>query len=72
VVKKVAIQRLRYFVYCDTALWDLRGKLEQKSVCDLLAGERRPFLVYGSSMRRDITPGDEAARRTAISPFGNA
>lgn len=46
----------------DTALWDLRGKLEQKSVCELLGGVPRPFPVYGSSMRRDITPEDEAAR----------
>lgn len=46
----------------DTALWDLRGKLEEKSVCELLGGEPRPFPVYGSSMRRDITPEGEAAR----------
>lgn len=46
----------------DTALWDLRGKLEQKSVCELLGGEARPFPVYGSSMRRDITPEEEASR----------
>ena len=46
----------------DTALWDLRGKLQQKSVCELLGGKPRPFPVYGSSMRRDITPEDEAAR----------
>ena len=46
----------------DTALWDLRGKLEQKSVCELLGGKPRPLPVYGSSMRRDITPEDEAAR----------
>jgi L-alanine-DL-glutamate epimerase-like enolase superfamily enzyme len=46
----------------DTALWDLRGKLEGKSVCELLGGKPRPFPVYGSSMRRDITPEDEAAR----------
>jgi L-alanine-DL-glutamate epimerase-like enolase superfamily enzyme len=46
----------------DTALWDLRGKLEDKSVCALLGGEPRPFPVYGSSMRRDITPRDEATR----------
>jgi L-alanine-DL-glutamate epimerase-like enolase superfamily enzyme len=46
----------------DTALWDLRGKLEGKSVCELLGGALRPFPVYGSSMRRDITPEDEAAR----------
>lgn len=46
----------------DTALWDLRGRQEGKSVCELLGGTPRPFPVYGSSMRRDITPEDEAAR----------
>ena len=46
----------------DTALWDLRGKLEGKSVCELLGGQPRPFPVYGSSMRRDISPKDEADR----------
>ncbi len=46
----------------DTALWDLRGKLEGESVCELLGGTPRPFPVYASSMRRDITPEDEAAR----------
>jgi L-alanine-DL-glutamate epimerase-like enolase superfamily enzyme len=46
----------------DTALWDLRGKLAGKSVCELLGGRPRALRVYGSSMRRDITPEDEAAR----------
>ena len=46
----------------ETALWDIRGKLEGKSVCELLGGEPRPFPAYGSSMRRDITPEDEADR----------
>ncbi len=46
----------------DTALWDLRGKLEGKSVCELLGGEPRPLRVYASSMRRDITPAAEAER----------
>ncbi len=46
----------------DTALWDLRGKLEGKSVCQLLGGSPRPLRVYGSSMRRDITPHAEATR----------
>ena len=50
----------------DTALWDLEGKLEGKSVCELLGGEPRPFPVYGSSMRRDITPDDEAARLSRL------
>lgn len=46
----------------DTALWDLRGKRAGKSVCELLGGQPRPFPVYASSMRRDISPEDEAAR----------
>jgi L-alanine-DL-glutamate epimerase-like enolase superfamily enzyme len=46
----------------DTALWDLRGKLEGKSVCELLGGRPRRMPVYGSSMRRDITPEAEAER----------
>ena len=46
----------------DTALWDLRGKLEGKSVCELLGGRPRPLRVYGSSMSRKIKPEDEARR----------
>ena len=46
----------------DTALWDLRGKLEGKSVCELLGGRPRALPVYASSMRRDITPEAECER----------
>jgi L-alanine-DL-glutamate epimerase-like enolase superfamily enzyme len=46
----------------ETALWDLRGKREGKSVCELLGGTPGPIPAYGSSMRRDITPSDEAER----------
>ena len=46
----------------DTALWDLRGKLEGKSVCELIGGRPRGVRAYGSSMRRDISPKDEADR----------
>lgn len=46
----------------DTALWDLYGKIKAKPVCELLGGKTAPFPVYGSSMRRDISPEDEAAR----------
>ncbi|TDF91993.1 mandelate racemase/muconate lactonizing enzyme family protein [Paenibacillus piri] len=46
----------------DTALWDLRGKAEGKSVCQLLGQYRTSIDAYGSSMRRDITPQDEAER----------
>lgn len=46
----------------DTALWDLYGKIKDKPVCELVGGKCRPLPVYGSSMRRDISPADEAAR----------
>ncbi len=46
----------------DTALWDLRGKRDGKSVCELLGGKPRPIRAYASSMKRDITPEDEAER----------
>lgn len=46
----------------DTAIWDLLGKAADMSVCELLGGRPRPFPVYGSSMRRDTTPGEEIAR----------
>jgi L-alanine-DL-glutamate epimerase-like enolase superfamily enzyme len=46
----------------DTALWDLRGKREGKSVCELLGGKPGPIRAYASSMKRDITPKDEADR----------
>ena len=46
----------------DTALWDLRGKHEGKSVATLLGGSPGKVRAYASSMKRDITPEDEAAR----------
>ncbi len=46
----------------DTALWDLRGKLEGKPVVALLGGSPGRLRAYASSMKRDITPEDEAAR----------
>ena len=46
----------------DTALWDLRGKLEGKSVCELIGGTPGMVRAYGSSMKRDITAKDEAQR----------
>nr|WP_298686012.1 mandelate racemase/muconate lactonizing enzyme family protein [uncultured Dongia sp.] len=54
---------MRALTGLDTALWDLRGKIEGKSVCELLGGKPRPFPVYASSMKRgEITPKEEAAR----------
>lgn len=46
----------------DTAIWDLHGNLNEKSVCELLGGIPRALRVYASSMKRDITPKDEAIR----------
>ena len=46
----------------DTAIWDLRGRLEEKPVTVLLGGTPGRLRAYASSMRRDITPEDEAER----------
>jgi len=46
----------------DTALWDLRGKVEGKPVVSLIGGKPGKLRAYASSMRRDITPEDEAKR----------
>ena len=50
----------------DTALWDLRGKLEGKGVCEILGARPRSLRAYASSMRRDISPEDEAERLVAL------
>lgn len=46
----------------DTAIWDLRGKQQGKPVVELLGGTPGLIRAYASSMKRDITPQDEAAR----------
>lgn len=46
----------------DTALWDLRGKRDGKSVAQLLGSQKSRQPIYGSSMRRDITPAAEGER----------
>ena len=46
----------------DTALWDLRGKLEGQPVARLLGGAGETLRAYASSMKRDIAPADEARR----------
>ena len=46
----------------DTAIWDLAGRVKGRSVASMLGAARRDLPVYGSSMRRDISPADEAAR----------
>ena len=46
----------------DTAVWDLRGKEAGQPVVALLGGTPGRLRAYASSMKRDITPEDEAAR----------
>ena len=46
----------------DTAIWDMRGKREGKPVCELIGGSAGRVRAYASSMKRDITPKDEAER----------
>ncbi|XDA98957.1 mandelate racemase/muconate lactonizing enzyme family protein [Sulfitobacter sp. LCG007] len=46
----------------DTAIWDMRGKVEGKPVCALIGGTPGRIRAYASSMKRDITPADEAER----------
>lgn len=50
----------------DTALWDMWGKQAGKPVAALLGGSAGPLRAYASSMKRDITPKDEAARLKAL------
>lgn len=54
--------RCRALAGLDTALWDLKGKRAGKSVAELLGGTPGPLRAYASSMRRDISPKDEAER----------
>ena len=46
----------------DTAVWDLRGKKAGVPVATLIGGSPGPIRAYASSMKRDITPSDEAER----------
>ena len=50
----------------DTAIWDWRGKQAGKPVASLIGGSPGPVRAYASSMKRDNSPGDEAARMLAL------
>ena len=50
----------------DTALWDIKAKRANKSVCQLLGGEKQSIPVYASSMQREISPEAEAERLLAL------
>ena len=46
----------------DTALWDMAGRRAGLPVCALIGGSPGRLRAYASSMKRDITPAEEAAR----------
>lgn len=46
----------------ETALWDLRGKHAEQPVTTLLGGSPGRLRAYASSMKRTITPAQEAER----------
>ncbi|WP_428924834.1 mandelate racemase/muconate lactonizing enzyme family protein [Marinibacterium sp. SX1] len=50
----------------DTAIWDLLGRRQGLPVCALIGGTPGSVRAYGSSMKRDITPADEAARMARL------
>lgn len=54
--------RCRALAGLDTALWDLAGRRAGKPVASLLGGGPGRVRAYASSMKRDITPRDEAER----------
>ncbi len=54
--------RCRALAGLDTALWDMRGRREGRPVAELIGGRAGKLRAYASSMRRDISPKDEAAR----------
>jgi L-alanine-DL-glutamate epimerase-like enolase superfamily enzyme len=54
--------RCRALAGLDTALWDLRGRVQGRPVVELLGGRAGSLRAYASSMKRDITPAAEAQR----------
>ena len=56
--------RCRALAGLDTALWDMAGRRAEKPVASLIGGGPGRVRAYASSMKRDITPKDEAERLT--------
>ena len=47
----------------DTALWDIKLKMSKKSLSEAFGGKKKSFIdLYASSMRRDMSPEEEAER----------
>ena len=55
----------------DIALWDLKGKALGQPIYKLLGGKARDKVrMYASSMRRDLSPRDEARRAQSFAEEG--
>lgn len=54
--------RARALAGLDTALWDMAGRRAGKPVASLIGGGPGKVRAYASSMKRDISPTDEAER----------
>jgi L-alanine-DL-glutamate epimerase-like enolase superfamily enzyme len=54
--------RCRALAGLDTAMWDLKAKRAGLPVAALIGGSPGPVRAYASSMKRDISPKDEAER----------
>ncbi len=54
--------RARGLAGLDTALWDMAGRRAGKPVASLIGGGPGRIRAYASSMKRGITPKDEAER----------
>ena len=54
--------RARALAGLDTALWDMAGRRAGKPVAALIGGKAGRVRAYASSMKRDISPADEAER----------
>ncbi len=54
--------RARALAGLDTALWDMAGRRAGKPVASLIGRGPGKVRAYASSMKRDITPKDEAER----------